>query len=91
MDKVPRDLKPEQVHKVSKLGNRQIQFAWFDDKKLRVGNMTEIKGTRMIINLKKQICERKNPHERVEMWECENEHGVYDYDLEKFLLKARSK
>lgn len=39
--------------------------------------------------IKKEIRTRPDPDERVEMWECKNLEGVYDFDIETNLLKSR--
>lgn len=42
-----------------------------------------------VSRLKQQILKRPNKNHRIELWECVNEHGVYDWDVEKKLMKIR--
>lgn len=42
-----------------------------------------------ISRLKQQILRRPQVNDRIELWECQNEHGVYDWDIEQKLKKVR--
>lgn len=53
--------------------------------------LKESEAMNEIVKLKKEICNRKDPLERVEFWECRNLAGVYDHDIEKSLLRSRLK
>lgn len=69
--------------------NNKIMIGWTDK-----GKDFFIKGTYRdyipaILMLKQQIVTRENPEERLEMWECVNDHGVYDLDIENKLKKMR--
>jgi hypothetical protein len=39
---------------------------------------------------KHEIISRQNPEDRIEFFECRNENGVYDFEIEQRLLKARA-
>ncbi len=42
-----------------------------------------------IMKLKSKIMKRPNPQNRFELWEAQNEHGVYDYDMERKIKQMR--
>ena len=39
--------------------------------------------------MKQEIKTRPNPDDRIEYWECNNDHGVFDLDIHDALLESR--
>jgi hypothetical protein len=87
---VPHDLKTSEIISVKIVKvQKYISIVWKRD-----GLMFGLKDDynkliATISRLKQQILQRPNINHRFEFWECVNEHGVYDWDVEQKLKTIR--
>ena len=88
--RVPDDLNPSMIQSIilAKKSN-MIVIIWKESGKLFGLRDTYAKLTKEIMKLKSKIMKRPNPQDRFELWEAQNGHGVYDYDMELKIKKIR--
>ena len=87
---IPKNLKANEVLSVVRMGN-VFFFSWRRGGKLYAcKNVDSSLAFTLIMALKEEIKKRNDPDDRVEGWECINEHGVFDFSIYCTLLKSRS-
>lgn len=88
---LPKDLRASEVSQIGRWDN-VFQFNWYRAGRLFIcRNVPSNLALTIIMALKDEIKKRKNPEERIEFWECDNEYGVFDNMIYERLLSERSK
>lgn len=87
-ERVPSGLKPGDIERVIYENDMvEIVFKFHGAMNLAVMNASD--GQRLIMNLKREIAKRSEYLERVEDWECRNEHGLFDMGMQFRLIDSR--
>ena len=87
---VPRNIKASEIMSIRRSGEH-FYFSWRREGKVFICRNLEAKlALTIIMGLKDEIKKRPDPEDRVEDWECQNEHGVFDFSIYCALLKSRN-
>jgi hypothetical protein len=89
-DFVPANIRAHEISSIRRAGEVFV-FIWRRHQKVFACRVVEPKkGFDILMSLKEEIKARPDSEERVEDWECINEHGVFDFTIYCALLKSRN-
>lgn len=69
--------------------NDCIKILWKEQGNIYAFEGTYKKVMPRIMQFKQQIIKRPRKEDRIELWECQNQYGVYDWDVEQKIRKMR--